>query len=119
MAKYVNLTDQQVREISTALNSTGFLGLQLDAVMRALDQVAVSINDKSSKAAPTRSATTGFTAMGGVAANKGALNAAAAGTASAAYVQGELQGALNRIAALEAKVRAHDAAMFATGVVSA
>lgn len=118
MAKYQNLTDQQVREISTALNSTGFLGLQQEAIMRALDQVAVSINDKSSKASPSRGATTGFTAMGGVAANKGALNAAAAGTASGTYTQSELQGALNRIAAIEAKLRAHDAAMFANGIIS-
>jgi len=59
---------------------------------------------------------TGWTAMTGTG-SKGALAAAAAGTASAAYVQAELQGALNRIAALEARLRSLDAALITHGLI--
>lgn len=59
---------------------------------------------------------TGWTAMTG-AGSKGALAAAAAGTASGAYVQAELQGALNRVAALEARLRSLDAALIAHGLI--
>ena len=61
---------------------------------------------------------TGWTAMTGTG-SKGALAAAAAGTASAAYVQAELQGALNRIAALEARLKSYDAALIAHGLIGA
>lgn len=61
---------------------------------------------------------TGWTAMTGTG-SKGALAAAAAGTASGAYVQAELQGALNRIAALEARLKAYDDAWFAHGLIGA
>lgn len=61
---------------------------------------------------------TGWTAMTG-AGSKAALAAAAAGTASATYVQAELQGALNRIAALEARLKSYDDAFFAHGLVGA
>lgn len=59
---------------------------------------------------------TGWTAMTGTG-SKGALAAAAAGTASGAYVQAELQGALNRIAALEARLKSLDAALFTHGLI--
>lgn len=59
---------------------------------------------------------TGWTAMTGTG-SKGALAAAAAGTASAAYAQAELQGALNRIAALEARMKSYDDALFAHGQI--
>lgn len=61
---------------------------------------------------------TGWTAMTGTG-SKAALAAAAAGTASAAYVQAELQGALNRIAALEARLRSLDAALITHGLIGA
>ena len=61
---------------------------------------------------------TGWTAMTGTG-SKGALAAAAAGTASGAYVQAELQGALNRIAALEARLKSYDAALIAHGLIGA
>ncbi|ESY10490.1 MULTISPECIES: hypothetical protein [unclassified Mesorhizobium] len=59
---------------------------------------------------------TGWTAMTGTGA-KTALAAAAAGTASGAYVQAELQGALNRVAALEARLRSLDAALVTHGLI--
>jgi hypothetical protein len=59
---------------------------------------------------------TGWTAMTGTG-SKAVLAAAAAGTASAAYTQSDLQGALNRIAALEARLRSLDAALFTHGLI--
>ena len=61
---------------------------------------------------------TGWTAATG-AGSKGAFAAAAAGAASVGYVQAELQGALNRVAALEARLKAYDAALFAHGLIGA
>jgi hypothetical protein len=61
---------------------------------------------------------TGWTAMTG-SGSKGALAAAAAGTASAGYVQAELQTALNRIAALEARMKSYDAALVSHGLIGA
>lgn len=61
---------------------------------------------------------TGWTAMTGTG-SKGALAAAAAGSASAAYVQAELQGALNRIAALEARMKSYDDALTTHGLIGA
>jgi len=61
---------------------------------------------------------TGWTAMTGTG-SKATLAAAAAGTSSAAYVQAEAQGALNRIAALEARLKSLDAALFANGSIGA
>lgn len=61
---------------------------------------------------------TGWTAMRGMG-SKGALAATPAGTASAAYVQAELQRALNRIAALEARLKSYDAALIAHGLIGA
>ena len=58
---------------------------------------------------------TGWTASTGTPA-RGAFAAAAAGTASVAYVQAELQGALTRIAALEARLIAHDADLITHGL---
>lgn len=61
---------------------------------------------------------TGWTAMTG-SGSKVALAAAAAGTASAAYVQAELQGALDRVAALEARLKSLDDALFAHRLIGA
>lgn len=61
---------------------------------------------------------TGWFAMTGTG-SKVAIAAAAAGTASAAYVQAELQGALNRIAAMEARIKAYDDVFFAAGGIGA
>lgn len=58
---------------------------------------------------------TGWTPMTGTG-SKGALAAAPAGTASASYVQAELQTALNRIAAMEARLKACDDMMAAHGL---
>lgn len=58
----------------------------------------------------------GWTAATGTPA-RGAFAAAAAGTASGAYVQAELQGALNRIAALEARLIAYDADLTTHGLI--
>lgn len=60
---------------------------------------------------------TGWTAATGTG-SKGAFAAAAAGTASAAYVQAELQGALNRIAALEARMVSIDAMLRIHGLIN-
>ena len=59
---------------------------------------------------------TGWTAATG-SGSKGAFAAAAAGTASVAYVQAELQTALNRIAALEARIVSYDSAFFTHGFI--
>ena len=59
---------------------------------------------------------TGWTAATGTPA-RGAFAAAAAGTASAGYVQAELQGALNRIAALEARMVGYDADLRTHGLI--
>lgn len=59
---------------------------------------------------------TGWTAATGTPA-RGAFAAAAAGTASAGYVQAELQGALNRVAALEARLIAYDADLRTHGLI--
>ena len=61
---------------------------------------------------------TGWTAMTG-SGSKGALAAAAAGTASVGYVQAEAQGALNRIAAVEARMKSYDDAWFTHGLIGA
>jgi hypothetical protein len=61
---------------------------------------------------------TGWTASTGTP-SRGAFAAAAAGTASAAYVQAELQGALDRIAALEARLIALEADMTTHGLIGA
>jgi hypothetical protein len=50
--------------------------------------------------------------------SKATIAAAAAGTASVVYVQAELQGALNRIAAMEARMKAYDDAFFASNLIS-
>lgn len=59
---------------------------------------------------------TGWTAMTGTG-SKSTIAASAAGTASASYTQAELQGALNRIAALEARLKSYDDALFAHGLI--
>lgn len=61
---------------------------------------------------------TGWTASTGTP-SRGAFAAAAAGTASVGYVQAELQGALNRIAALEARVIALEADLRTHGLIGA
>jgi hypothetical protein len=61
---------------------------------------------------------TGWTASTGTP-SRGVFSAAAAGTASASYAQAELQGALNRIAALEARLIALEADMRAHGLIGA
>lgn len=48
---------------------------------------------------------------------RGAFTATAAGTASATYAQAELQGALNRVAALEARLIAYDADLRTHGLI--
>ena len=58
----------------------------------------------------------GWTAASGTA-SRGAFAAAAAGTASATYAASELQGALDRIAAIEARVVAYDADLRAHGLI--
>jgi hypothetical protein len=60
---------------------------------------------------------TGWTAATGTPA-RGAFAAAAAGTASVGYTQSELQGALNRIAALEARLIAAEADLRSFGVIN-
>lgn len=50
--------------------------------------------------------------------SKATIAAAAAGTASALYTQAELQGALNRIAAMETRLKAYDDAFFASNLIS-
>ena len=59
---------------------------------------------------------TGWTAMTGTG-SKAALAAAAAGTASGTYQQSELQAALNRIAAMEARMQSLDAALITHGLI--
>lgn len=49
--------------------------------------------------------------------SRGAFSASAAGTASESYAQSELQSALNRIAAIEARVVAYDADLRAHGLI--
>lgn len=61
---------------------------------------------------------TGWAAMTGTG-SKATIAAAAAGTASASYVQAELQDALDRIAALEARMKAYDDALHAHGLIGA
>ena len=59
---------------------------------------------------------TGWTAATGTG-SRGAFAAAAAGTASAAYAPSELQGALNRIAAIEARIVAYDSDLRTHGLI--
>lgn len=59
---------------------------------------------------------TGWTAMTGTG-SKAALAAAAAGMVSATYVQAEAQASRDRIAALEARLRSLDAALFTHGLI--
>jgi hypothetical protein len=47
----------------------------------------------------------------------GSKDTLAAGTASAKYVQSELQGALNRVAALEARLKSYDIALIGHGLI--
>jgi hypothetical protein len=61
---------------------------------------------------------TGWTVATGTP-QRGAFAAAAAGTASGAYVQAELQGALNRIAVLEARLLATQTDLTAHGLIGA
>lgn len=61
---------------------------------------------------------TGWTAATGTG-SKGAFAAAVAGTANAAYVQADTQAVLNRIAALEARLKSYDDALFAHGLIGA
>jgi hypothetical protein len=61
---------------------------------------------------------TGWTARQTGTPARGAFAAAAAGTASATYVQAELQGALNRIAALEARLIAAEADLRSFGIIN-
>jgi hypothetical protein len=61
---------------------------------------------------------TGWLAMTGTG-SKATIAALPAGLASAVYVQLELQVALNRIAALEARMKALDDALFAHGLIGA
>jgi len=60
---------------------------------------------------------TGWTASTGTP-SRGAFAAAAAGTASGTYTQSELQGALNRIAALEARLIALEADARTHGLIN-
>jgi hypothetical protein len=59
---------------------------------------------------------TGWTVMTGTG-SKAALAAVAAGTVSATYVQAEAQASRDRIAALEARLRSLDAALFTHGLI--
>lgn len=61
---------------------------------------------------------TGWTAMTG-SGSKGALAAAAAGTASVGYVQAEAQSTRDRVAAIEARLKAYDDAWFTHGLLAA
>jgi hypothetical protein len=61
---------------------------------------------------------TGWSAMTGTG-SKVSIAAAGAGTASASYVQAELQMALDRIAALEARLKAYDDMLVAHGLIGA
>lgn len=115
MAKYANLTDAQVRELGAVIQQS-FRGLDANALLFFADAVVGLINARAEKATTGHASTAGFTAMTGTA-DKGAMAAAAAGTASGTYVQTELQGALNRIAKLEGRLRAIDAALFSNGSI--
>lgn len=97
----------------------GFIGLGL-VVGSGADRGVGTVNVDASyyiggtKVVGARS--TGWAAMTGTG-SKAALAAAAAGTASAAYTQAELQAALNRVAGLEARLKAYDDALVAHGLI--
>ena len=100
-------TDGAVTTISGPFNFKNF-----DGIVDTLTEYRAN----GTKVVGTRD--TGWTAMTGTG-SKGALAAAAAGTASVGYVQAELQAALNRIAALEARMKSYDAALIAHGLIGA
>lgn len=101
---------------NTVLGATGDDGsgakLQVTGVIKTTTHFKVGANQV------VGARNTGWTAMTGTG-SKGALAAAAAGTASTAYVQAELQAALDRIAALEARLKSLDDALVAHGLIGA
>lgn len=115
MAKFINLTDAQVRSLGDVIQQN-FRGLEGNALLFFADEIVGLVNSRVSEAASGDATASGFTAMTGTG-SKGALAAAPAGTAGATYTQSELQGALNRIAALEARLKAYDAVLFANGSI--
>lgn len=114
MAKPLYLTNAQIKNINVRMGSA-ITGEHQEAM---LDLADVLLGYTVPRANADVAASVGFSAMTGTG-SKAALAAAAAGTASAAYTQAELQGALNRIAALEARLKAVDDALFALNILSA
>lgn len=116
---------QIAAHVNKALRKTDALDLSSDQLTVTLDRdgdVTGSMNVSGAYKVATVQVVgariAGWTAATGTPA-RGAFAAAAAGTASAAYVQAELQGALNRIAALEARLIALQADLTTHGLIGA
>lgn len=109
--------------VNQALRKTDALGLSSDQATVTLDRDVSITGDvdlsgayKVATAQVVGARIAGWTAATGTPA-RGAFAAAAAGTASVGYVQAELQGALDRIAALEERLIAYDADLRTHGLI--
>ena len=81
MARFANLTDQQVRDLGAYIQAS-FNGLDAQALMGFADAIVGMINQRAEKATAAHTAASGFSAMTGTA-SKGVV---ATGTATAAQV---------------------------------
>jgi hypothetical protein len=97
--------------LSGPIHSLGDAGMRITGTINA----TVSYKVNGTKVVGARQ--TGWTASTGTPA-RGAFAAAAAGTASAGYVQAELQAALDRIAALEARLIAVETDIRTHGLIN-
>ena len=102
--------------LTYAVNGVDLLRVTDTGIVRAYGVIDADTEVRVSNVKVVGDRSLGWTAMTGTS-SKGALAATSAGTASASYVQAELQTALNRIAALEARMRAYDSALFAHGLI--
>lgn len=118
-----------LHEFNHLISSTGSTEFSTGISEIILDGISFTNKPKASGTAlsgkgylwlDTEAATqdTGWSAMTG-SAIKTSIAAAAAGTASAGYVQAEAQAALNRIAAFEARMKGYDAVLIANGLIGA
>lgn len=114
MAKPVYLTQAQIKNINVRMGSA-INGEHQEAM---LDLADVLLGYSVPRATADVASSVGFSEMTGTG-SKAAIAAAAAGVASATYVAAELQSALNRIAALEARLKAVDEALFDLNILSA
>lgn len=104
--------------VSGTASKYSFVGNDLSCTTFLNDSVNAASGISLFNNVGSGTAHTGWTAATGTA-SKGAYASAAAGTANATYLQSQIQGILDRLAAAEARIVAFDNALFQHGLIRA